>query len=500
MEEISQLIKIITRHTKKNLPLIDLKAQEDGENKELKLFLGIKNSEFESDEIASKGIYGEKEVDFKFRMLKSRLNKKLLNHLFFMDYGVSKMHKSLTFHQECMDYYYFSKHLLKIGEVKLATKLLYKTIDLAKECEYNDILLGCLKELRDIYSSTYRPKLFQSTHEEITEYEALVKLEEEADTIYFEQKLFFNSSITNRKKDLKPVKNAIKSLEKLYQKTESYNIFEKQLKLIIWLYEYEGKYEEVLKFVDRTETDFMKGNINQTRLNLENLKIARLYALLKLNQLVEGEKYAQAVLEEIDKDSLNYFAIQENYLQIVIRKDQMDEAVSIVNDVFANKSFPDLNETQIERWQVYRAYLYYLTGEKSLTRKINYKDMVEVIPEFQKDKAGVNLAILILQVLTHVDDDIGKLHEILSAIDDYTNKYLNNTFSKRTKVFCKLLHKIVSHNRDFDQIMQKSKYLTDKLAEIEIEGDIYADIEIVPYEKLWDMITKRLSILRYQSV
>ena len=75
MEEISELIRIVTAQTKKNLPLIDLKAQDDNENKELNLFLGVKNGSYDSDTAASLGIYGEETVDFKFRMLKSRLNR-----------------------------------------------------------------------------------------------------------------------------------------------------------------------------------------------------------------------------------------------------------------------------------------------------------------------------------------------------------------------------------------------------------------------------------------
>jgi len=500
MEEISELIKIVTRHTRKNLPLIDLKAQDDGDNKELKLFLGVRSNEYLTDQAASIGIYGEEEVDFKFRMLKSRLNKKLLNHLFFMDFGISKLHKSITFHQECLDYLHFSKLLLKVGEIKLATKLIYKTIDLAKECEFNDVLVTCFKELRDIYASTYRPKLFQSTTSQIEEYTALVEKEEEAQSIYFEQKLFLNSSITNRKKDLNSVKKAIGKLDKIYQQTQSYNIYEKKLKLSIWLHEFEGDFDEVIKIVDRSEEDFKKGKTNQTRYNQDSFRIAKIYAFLKLNRLEEGARLAAKCLKETDRESVNWYAFQENYLQIAIRKKDYELAISLLNEAFSNKNFNEQEETSIERWHLYRAYLYYLTGEKSLTKYINYSQIIENIPEFQKDKAGPNVAMLILQVLTHLDADLAKLHQILSAMDDYVNKYLNNSFSKRTKVFNKLLHKVVAHNRDYDQINQKSKYLTEKLSEIELEGDVFADMEIIPYDQLWEIIVHRLSVMRYQNL
>jgi len=81
MDEIKELVKIVSDHTRRNLPLLDLKNLHQNGNKEVNLFLGIKSGEFKDDEEASSGIYGSEEVDFKFRMLKSRLNRKLLNHL-----------------------------------------------------------------------------------------------------------------------------------------------------------------------------------------------------------------------------------------------------------------------------------------------------------------------------------------------------------------------------------------------------------------------------------
>ncbi len=499
MEELNELIKIVNRFTRKNIPLIDLKAQDDQENKELNLFLGIKNGKYDSDQSASEGIYGEEEVDFKFRMLKSRLNKKLLNHLFFMDYSNIKLHKSATFHQECLELLHFSRLLLKIGEIKLATKLIYKTVDLAKECEYNDIMVGCLTELRDIYASTYRPKLFQTIVSQLDEYRKLIEKEEQANNIYFEQKLFLNSSVNNRKKDLKPIKGGIKSINKLYHETLSFNVWEKHLKLSIWFNEYQGDFKEVLNIIAKAEKQFEEGTINQARFNSEGVKIAKLYALLKLGEVDEGIKLAEECLNETDKDSINWHAFQENYFLLALKKKDYDLAIQIIDKVFNNKNFGDFEAGVVEKWSLYRAYLYYLTGEKNLVRKIDYNNIISVIPEFQKDKAGINVATLILQVLTNLDGDLNKLHEILAAMEDYVNKYLNNSFSKRTKVFCKLLHKIVAHNKDFELIIQKSKYLTEKLTESEPDGDVYTDLEIIPYQHLWDIIVQRLSVLRFQS-
>jgi len=500
MEEIRELVKIITNHTKKNLPLLDLKAQQENDNKELKLFLGVKSGEYDTDEKASQGVYGDNGVDFKFRMLKSRLNRKLLNHLFFMDFGTNKSQKSNALHQECLDYLHFARMLLKVGELKYASKLLYKTIDLAKECEFTDVAISCLVEMRDIYATTYRPKLFQNIQQQILEYKELLVKEEKANEIYFEHKLSLNSTITNRKKDFEPVEEGIQQLDAIYKATQSFNVYTKYLKLSLWHYELTGDFEKVLELIESTENAYKKGKLNATRFNRAILNVSKLYAHLKLGHIDEGMMLAKKYLKDTDKDNTIWLAYMENYMLLCLKSKQYEQAGRLMREVLSSKTFDQIEEQLLEKWNVYRAYLYLLTGDKYLIRKFDFHAYTTEIPTFEKEKAGINVAILNLQFLVHLDGDLDTLHNIVNAMDEYVSKYLNNSFSKKTKIFYKLIGKVAQYNRDFDTLLQKSKYLTEKLLETEEEGDAFANLDVVPYEHLWEMIIKRLSVLRYQNV
>lgn len=499
MEEISDLIRIITEHTKKNLPLLDLKVQDDQDNKELNLFLGVKSGHYTSDSIASKGIYDEEEVGFKFRMLKSRLNRKLLNHLFFMDFGISKAHKSAGFYQECLDYLHFSKMLLQLGEIKLATKLLYKTADQARECEYNRILHECLFMLRDIYSASYRPKLFRTIQKEIDQNKGLLEKEEQASAIFYESKLVLNSSLTNKKRDFRPLHKSLQKVKDMSRETGSVNIFIQYVKLSIWMFEQEGQFEKSLKFVETLEESLRKGKINEMRFDVNMVKIARLYALLKLRRHSEGLSLVKKHLRETDEETPAWNSFIESHVLFSIYSKDYEGATSLVLDRLNAKAFGGLDENTREKWSLYAVYLYYLTGEKMMLELPGTERLLTSVPEFRKDKAGIHVALLTLQLITRIDDDLEQLREILNAIDDYVTKFLNNSFSKRTKIFYKLLCKITDHDRDFETILKKSKYLVDKLNNAEVEGDVFADLEIVPYEDLWESVLKRLSVLRFQA-
>lgn len=492
MDEIKDLIKIVTDNTKKNIPLLDLRNQHQNGNKEMNLFLGIKNGQFSSDEEASSGIYGSQEVDFKFRMLKSRLNRKLLNHLFFMDFSASKFSKSTNLYQESLDYFHFSRMLLNIGETKLGTKLLYKTIDLAKEGEYTPVLSDCLRELREVYAKTYRPKLFQNIKNQMKEIETLERLEEKADVIFQENRLYINSTVNNRKKSFEPFNKAITELEKLYKQTNSYNIFEKYFKLKISYYELTGEFDKVLKFADRIEKDFEQGKINQKRFDHLFINISKGNALIKLRKFDQGCVFLEKLLDELDSASKDWYLFAEKYVMLNIQNEQYEKASEVFYRVAGNKTFEYLDDKDQLRWNIIRGYLYFLTENKKLIRKFDFDQFVSDTPEFIKENAGYHVSIIILQIIHILDGDLAHLHIKLDAVDDYVNRYLNNSFSKRTKTFSKLLHKVAIHNRDYDTIIAKSRYLQERLFESNVAGESFVDFEIVPYEYLWEIVLNRI--------
>lgn len=151
-----------------------------------------------------------------------------------------------------------------------------------------------------------------------------------------------------------------------------------------------------------------------------------------------------------------------------------------------------MDEQVRSRWDIYRAYSYFLTKDKRLIKKFDIDTYLSKTPEYKKENAGLNVALIIIQIMNSINDDLKTLHARLDALDDYVSKYLNNSFSKRTKLFAKLLHKLAIHNRDYETILVKSKYLEEKLHSTKTIPDIYSDIEVVPFEYLWEIVVSEL--------
>jgi hypothetical protein len=493
MDEIRELVRIVSNSTKRTLPLLDIKAREGNANKELNLFLGIKNEVFTSDEEASRGIYGGDVVDYKFRMLKSRLSRKLLNHLFFMDFASNHFSKSARSIKEVQDYCHFSKMLLRAGETELGTKLLVKTIDLARECELTGVLSDSLRELRGIYAKTYRPRLFQNVRDQLQKNEELERLEEEADLIFQEDRLSINSSINNQKKDLESYLLAVSKLKTLWDETGSYNIYDHFFKLKIQYLQLIGDFDGVLQFIRDIEDDLAHGKVNHKRFDLLFVCKAKGNALIKNKKFDEGRVFLEKMLVELGHNTRGWCRFAEMLVLVNLHTQRHSDAIDIYLRVKKSPSFSLLEDKQVFRWSIIRAYLFHFTQNKRLLRKYDHQQFMQRAAVYTKEEAGCHLSMLILRVVGNIAGDKDLLSEYLSVIGEYVNKHLNNSFSKRTKSFCKLLHKAVACRNDPDTLMAKSRYLRQKLNYHEIAGDSYLDFEVIPYERMWANLLSTIS-------
>jgi hypothetical protein len=309
-----------------------------------------------------------------------------------------------------------------------------------------------------------------------------------------------NSTINNRKKDLEPIMQSVEELERLSKEISSYNVYNKYIKLRIWLHKLDGTYEELLSYLDQLDKEYDSGKIKNERFDPYLLKLSRLQALLKLKRFDEGLNLAESYLDEIDEDFMHWISVMKKYFLLALHAGHLEQANDVLLEVLSSKSFPALEETEKLEWNIFRSYMYFLTNNRKLVKKFDYDRFINEIPEYQKDLAGLNTAIIILQVVTNIDGDLKDLTRRLDAVDDYVGKFLNNSFGKRTKLICKLLNKVALHNRDLDTISQKSKYLEEKLETAEISSDIYADVEVFPYNKLWEIVVQRLVALKQTNM
>lgn len=498
MEDLKRLVGIITKRKQRQYPLLELKSINENSSKENIFFRYVKKGVIETDDDASKLIYGTKSDDDRFRMLKSRLKQKLLNHLFFLDFTDHNQKAASQYEQECIQQLHQARMLIFTGESKIARSLVLKALTTAERCEFTKHIITCLEELVRIYSDNCQPHLFDDVIKKLRDARKLYAKEEEAAEDYYFIKMMIVKSVNSRKKNLESATDIIAKLEKLWSQTKSYNIFQYLLNLTLLHKELTGDFEGIIPILREVESGkYRKIQLNELRVDSSQITSSLAFAYFRARDYENGLEYISSNQEVFTSGSEDWFNFYEVYFLITVHSKKYNDAFQIIDSVFEHKQFEKLPEPVKDVWKLYNAYLH-LLHSGSYYLKNNYANILEKIPEYDKDREGFNVAILILQFLYFVDQrESGKLEERRDELKQYMANHFKENFSYRSRTFYKLLNIVVENDLDFKTIQMKSRYLVKKLAENQIVGDAYTELEIVPYDHLWEMIFEKL---RYHEV
>ena len=490
MNEVKKLVRIVTNRIKKNVSLIDVVNNEDNPGKEQQLFNSIQSGIYTTDDDAALGMYGTDGTDQRYRMLKSRLRTKLNNLLFFADFNDSRGNISFPFEQECHSHIFRAKILFKEGEFELAEKSVKKALTISKESEFTDLTLIGLRILRVIYSESFRPNHLRKVIGQIKKYETISQLEEQSSDIFYLKMMQLGKSVHSRKVHLESTIKAVDVLKKLWEKGKSYSLFEKYYKLRLWICELLGDYENVIGVTEDAYSLVSSGMVNPLRFDLRHNVYTRTYAYLRAKDYDKGIKYAREGMDHISRSSRNWFSHMENYVLLALHSKNYNLADEVINQVIRNPHMDKISTQSKERWELYKGYLYFMMPDRNVEDVLSFKDIYERLPFYSQDKQGFMVAILILEFMDFLKKD--RLDLALTKLPNserYIYRYLNqNQESQREKLFLKLISIIVQCSFNPDMAAKKGKRYLERLASTPEPGDAFAEVEIVPYEQLWDIL------------
>jgi hypothetical protein len=486
MKELKVLAQIMTDEMQQPLPLISLKSKP---GKELTYLKGIIEGTFENDEQAAVAIYGTSASDFRYLTLKKRLKRKLLNNLFFVDFTKLGNHPASAPELECLRLFHIIKVLSKKGCMEYAEKLASKLVDLATKAGFNSFVLSALEELQHIYVQLHKPLLYQKNLEKLQRYWQLLQYEREANNLYLGMKLRLNQSVKHRQSLLPEVASAVERLRELWQLTQSFNVFEHYYILRIWHLELVNNFEEIIQLTDEAEGLRREGIIYEQCFDHRYNRFIKVYACLRTKQYEAGLQYAETYIESFNESDWNWFPFMENYVLLALHQKNYELAQQLLINVLLNPKQSQLVPLEKERWMLYRAYLHFLLPPQQADRKFDFNGLISQLPHYRKDKAGFNVAILVLQFLYFMKkQDLDSLLYRVNALNEYMVKHLSSSFSDRTRTLFKLFRALTSnYNLDPVQMRRRCQYLAGKLASLPTEGDAYAEIEIIPYEHVWEL-------------
>ncbi|TGE13799.1 hypothetical protein [Hymenobacter elongatus] len=495
MEKLSNLARIVTDRRVKEPPLLDFSAKK-ATHKDLKLIRLLENEPDITQLQLTKGLYGKASVasNTSFRKLKSRVQQKLLNHLYFLEQSDPRHLVSRRYELRCIELYHQVAILYGEGEYSLAEQLLRKCLRQALEGEFTEYAVLAARLLGKLYVDLRQPARYRTISKKLTELQQLLDLEDEASRIYWSSKMAQAHTVRARRALLSELPSYLAQLQKLHKQAQSYTTFNYLYLTQLTLLEFTGSYEEIIKITTATEKLWAKGKINRRRFDSRFNNYMTVYAHLHSKQAEKGLILSEEYLKDFHPSSGNWFFFMENYVLLALHAEQHGQAQLLLEIAHKNPYFRKQRTAARQRWDLYKAYIYFLQPENSPLTLRHFNQFVQTVPDYSRDKQGYNVAILILQYLNFLRrQDVENLLARLESLRKYEQRHLRESATLRSQLFFRLLVLIVKENFEPESCEKKGQPLLSSLHAAPQPGEAYAEIEIIPYEALWGLT---LDILR----
>lgn len=216
---------------------------------------------------------------------------------------------------------------------------------------------------------------------------------------------------------------------------------------------------------------------------------------IMLKKYEEGQDAIEKMNDLLVPNTHNWYNNGILQIQFAIHTQNYKQALNKCVELVQATGF-DYQITAVkEELKIYEAYIQWLVaygkvkvtkfeqeaiGEFRMTRIFND------LPTFSKDKKGMNIPILMLQVLwllaeKRYDEFLNRL----DALSKYKTRYLKEDENLRTNLMIKLLYQVPENGYDKRKILQKTEGIFKRL--IDSQQSSY-EIEVFPYSIYWDLL------------
>lgn len=503
MEKLQEIVGVVGRKRIRKIEVFnDQGAPQQRGSLYYKFYRGLKEGRFHSDEEAARELCGTDATDKKYLMLKSRVRTRLMNTLFFMEKSPGRYEQAI---HKCNRNLVAAKYLLLNGARLSAESLLRSTLAEAEKFGLTEVAVSCLRPLRYRASFSGNEHEFKKLNQRFKELQAVLNAECLAEEYYQVITIPYVKSLSVRPELAKEAFQYTKEIEQLRKKSTSFELEMNYFRLRIMANQIALHHHEVLTACDEAESFLNKNRHIAQNIRFGEFAFYRIIAHMHLGEYERGKVAASNSLKYYQKGSLNWMIFQEYFFLLSMHTRNYDKAAEIYKEVVEHPRFLNIDEPRREKWRIFEAFLKYMAKgvlekvgiSESDQSRFNIFKFMNDVPTFSKDKRGLNIAILILQVLFLLDRrDFNGIIKRAEALKVYTSRYLRQDDNFRSNCFLKMVLSMEKKDFDYDRTVKITEKYHAKLKKsaLNYQNGNVANIEIIPYEQLWSTILEKLRL------
>ncbi len=501
MKNLIEISKIVTKKKVKKIEIFDDHSLKHKNSKFNEFYEALMAGKFKNDRDAASFLYGCSPTDDKYRQLKSRFRKRLLNTLFFLDVNLPSTSNYDRAYYSCNKDWTLVKILLSNNAPHTAASLAKHILTTALKFKFADVIVNCSRILRKYASEQGAEKDYEVYDQYSKQFQNVLDAEIRSEELY--QRVVMNyhkppSKNFNLREKIDTYCDALVGLSEIYDSPiVIYNMY------MVWAYRYEmlNDFDSMLEVCTKAEK-YIEENPRYYRDEmLATFQLKKMTAYLHLRDYKNGKINAEKCLASFPEGSDTWFTFMEYYLLLAMHTENHINAIAIYNKASANNKFKKLTGKVREKWRIYDVYLNYIIESQSTINPVLKAQRRKVFRLsrflndpilFPKDQRIFTVLLVIAQILFLLEKkSYNAVAERVDRLKSYANRQLKKEEYFRAIQFIRLLQQLVKADYSVDQISNAEKYYN-RLVETEFKyRGLIAELEVIPYEKLWNMILQR---------
>ncbi|MDX2135077.1 MAG: hypothetical protein SFV52_09830 [Saprospiraceae bacterium] len=506
MHDLIELVGLVNKTKLKSTGLWS--AILEPQSKMEQLFEGIYRGDIASDEHA-KSLLGDAGEEFAHvASLKNKLKERLLDTVFLLDFKDTSFSNRQKAFYECYKKWAAAMILLIRNARICGIDILEKLLRHAMRFEFTELTLDILRVLRLQYSTVEGDlKKYDAIREQYDHYEQLWLLESRAERNYTDMMIRYTHSKSTK---TEVADMALRYYEELKPSLERYDSFKLHLfgRLIhLTVYSSANDYATTARICEEAIA-FFDGKDYDSGLPLQVFYYNLIVCYLQMREFEKGQDIVNKSENLFEKGSFNWFKVQELFFLLAMHTRHYEKALQVYLGTIHQQRFTEQPDHVKEMWRIYQAYLHYLTMvgrlhplDNGMADTFRFRRFMNEIPIYSRDKRGMNISVLIIQILFALaEKKYDQTWERMESINKYCSRYLKENDTFRSNCFIKMLLLIPEGNFHRENVARKTaKYfkMLDRVP-IEVANQTY-EVEIIPYEHLWEMAVDTLDLRLYRS-
>ena len=506
MEELKALISLINKNKIKQIELITPGKRSN--SKVQKLYDLIAEGKADSDENLQEVLYGgQARKEFYYRRTKNKLKERLINTIFFIDQNQT----NFTNYQKA--YYSAIRHEAAI-KILLARLLRQPAIGLSERVlrtaikyELTDTVLFLARTLKLHYGGAVGDRRkYQKYRDLFTRYLKLQQLEMLAEEYYTDINFHSTNSRENKEEVMQLANRYSAELRKKTKGKDSYRLMLYSYMIHSTAFQLAGNFQAAIE-VCREAIQYFDAKKN---ISTPTIRISFSFRILACQ--VNSKKFEQAkcdarsYLAMVGEGTWNWFSGMQYYLIAAFHTKDFTLAYEIVQKAVNHPGYKKLYQNLAEEWHVYQGFIHYLTRIGKIphppaTTRFRIRKFLNEVPIYSNDKRGINITILILQILLLLErKKYGEIIDRVESIKMYAHRYLRKGNTFRSDCFIKMLMQLPAASFHKAAVIRKAEKYRQRLeSEEEQATNSNPEIEIIPYELLWEYVLESLQNKHYMA-